>query len=142
MLSWIFHMVKGILELQQLGLFHPNLILRNTVKIETGSENSVFKIIDFDYAFKVMKREDEPRGGILFKATRAIIVFWLEHPKTVDFLFIHLFKEYDKISKRAALTDRINQKIGGEQGGESREHNGGYAGVQFEIPPGAAPEEY
>jgi hypothetical protein len=75
-LSWISSVVKGILELQQMGLFHLDLILRNTIKVKTN-EDCTFKIIDFDYAFKVMKCQDGPRGEALFKATRDIILFWL-----------------------------------------------------------------
>jgi hypothetical protein len=76
---WICHMAEGILELQQLGLFHPDLTFLNV--IETGKEKKdwAYKIIDFDYAFKVDQssgsdRKEEPK---LLAATKAIVMFWL-----------------------------------------------------------------
>jgi hypothetical protein len=60
-LDWISCFVKGIIELQQLGLFHPDLTFRNTIKAKTIRSGDVFKIIDFDYAFKVKATEVDPR---------------------------------------------------------------------------------
>jgi hypothetical protein len=75
--SWICCVVVGILELQQLGIFHPDLAFRNTIKVDTIRDGWVFKIIDFDYAFKVAECKYEPRKGALLATTRAIITFWL-----------------------------------------------------------------
>jgi hypothetical protein len=79
-LSWISSVVVAILELQQLGIFHPDLTFRNTIKTKANGEEQIFKVIDFDYAFKVAACEYEPRKGALLAATRAIIMFWLELP--------------------------------------------------------------
>jgi hypothetical protein len=86
-LGWVSSVVVGILELQDLGLFHSDIDFRNTIRVpghgegETKSygEEWVFKIIDFDYAFKVAKCQGGPRERALLDATKAVIVFWL-HP--------------------------------------------------------------
>ena len=46
--SWIISTARGIIELEELGLFHCDIELRNTVKF-----GDIFKLIDFDYVFKV-----------------------------------------------------------------------------------------
>ena len=46
--SWIISIAKGIAELEAMGLFHCDIELRNTVKFA-----GIFKLIDFDYIFKV-----------------------------------------------------------------------------------------
>lgn len=53
-LNWIRCFVKGILELQHAGIFHADLCLRNTIQREEKGR-TVYKIIDFDYAFKVSR---------------------------------------------------------------------------------------
>jgi hypothetical protein len=76
--SWISSVVVGILELQRLGLFHSDLTFRNTIKTQANGEEQVFKVIDFDYAFKVATSEYEPQKEALLATTRAIILFWFE----------------------------------------------------------------
>ena len=48
-------MMNGVLELQKHGIFHADLEFRNTIQVkdESGRREYVYKIIDFDYAFKV-----------------------------------------------------------------------------------------
>lgn len=60
MLKWIICLVDGILELQEFGLFHADLAFRNTISVPSSNNpsDSVYKLIDFDYAFKV----DIPAG--------------------------------------------------------------------------------
>ena len=68
--------------MQKLGIFHADIELRNTIQLEEGSELRKFryKIIDFDYAFKVRESEGEKHPS-LFRHTREIIMFWINSAK-------------------------------------------------------------
>ena len=76
MFRWISCLVNGILELQRLGIFHADLEFRNTIQLEEGGRK-VYKIIDFDWAFKVKRGEEEEEHLSLFEHTKKIIRFWL-----------------------------------------------------------------
>ena len=56
---WINCFVKGILELQDLGIFHEDLRRRNIFKFCDQNGKIVFKIIDFNWAIKVTPRYSE-----------------------------------------------------------------------------------
>ena len=75
LLRWISCLIKGIIELQRLGIFHADLEFRNTIQLEEGEE-TIYKIIDFDWAFKVRGGKDLNHLS-LFKYTQKIIRFWL-----------------------------------------------------------------
>lgn len=48
MRKWICDTINAVIELQAAGIFHADLAIRNTIKI-----NDKYKVIDFDLAFKV-----------------------------------------------------------------------------------------
>ena len=75
MFRWTSCLVNGILELQRLGIFHADLEFRNTIQLEEGGRK-VYKIIDFDWAFKVRGGKEEKHQS-LFEHTKKIIRFWL-----------------------------------------------------------------
>ena len=50
--------IRGIIELQKIGIYHADLCVRNTIKVSSTNRNHnknefQYKIIDFDFAFKV-----------------------------------------------------------------------------------------
>ena len=61
--------------MQRLGIFHADLQFRNTIQLERGG-GTIYKIIDFDWAFKVRGGEDLNHLS-LFEHTKKIIMFWL-----------------------------------------------------------------
>jgi hypothetical protein len=50
--KWIIEIAIGIAELEELGIYQAALAFRNTIRVSHRGW-SVFKIIDFDEAFKV-----------------------------------------------------------------------------------------
>jgi tRNA A-37 threonylcarbamoyl transferase component Bud32 len=66
MMKWITNIAIGIAELEELGIYHADLALRNTIRVTRG-EWSAFKIIDFDKAFKVIQTEKNDKA---FECTR------------------------------------------------------------------------
>jgi tRNA A-37 threonylcarbamoyl transferase component Bud32 len=73
-MKWIANIAIGIAELEELGIYHADLALRNTIRVTLG-ERSVFKIIDFDYAFKVMRTEEKDKA---FDCANRLLDFWLK----------------------------------------------------------------
>ena len=68
---WLTCFIKGVIELQEYGIFHADLLFRNTIKVQ-----SIYKIIDFDISFKVIKNKDNTNDLALEK-TKEVIRFWL-----------------------------------------------------------------
>jgi hypothetical protein len=71
--KWIIEIAIGIAELEEIGIYHADLQLRNTIRVTRGVWNT-FKIIDFDKAFKVVQTHDK---DIAFESTKDLIDFWL-----------------------------------------------------------------
>jgi predicted Ser/Thr protein kinase len=71
--QWIVDIAAGILELEQLGIYHSDLAFRNTIRV-TENKSTVFKIIDYDKAFKVSKTKQRDRA---FETTSDVFAFWL-----------------------------------------------------------------
>ena len=74
--TWLSCLIKGVLELQGMGIFHADLELRNTIKLEKRSGEITYKIIDFDRTFKIRGIPSE-RHTSLLEHTKAIIKFWI-----------------------------------------------------------------
>lgn len=72
--KWIADTAEGIAELEQMGIYHADLTLRNTIRISRRGGWSTFKIIDFDWAFKVIQTEENDKA---FECTKELIQFWL-----------------------------------------------------------------
>ena len=55
--------IRGIIELQKIGIYHADLCVRNTIKVSNNRTHDKkefqYKIIDFDYAFYVNKHAGE-----------------------------------------------------------------------------------
>ena len=80
-----------------LGIFHADLEFRNTIQLEEGNElrKFTYKIIDFDYAFKVVEREGEKHPS-LFRHTREILTFWINSGKKLKkALFRYMFRYHE-----------------------------------------------
>jgi hypothetical protein len=71
--GWIRDIALAVEELESLGIYHADLAFRNTIKVAQRSLD-VFKVIDFDKAFKVFPTEAEDR---VFEFTRQLLDFWL-----------------------------------------------------------------
>lgn len=75
--------MRGILELQKHNIFHCDLSLRSMMRINSDGR-PVYKIIDFDYAFRVSS-ETSP--------VRKLFQTWLERdqdeekPNIIDLIF-------------------------------------------------------
>jgi hypothetical protein len=91
-------LVKGIVELQSLGIYHQDLGMRNTRRIpqKGDKDNLVYQIVDFDQAFKVgLDRKDS-----LIEISREIIRLWLEFDgkeKQDNWILGSLFKEVEVV---------------------------------------------
>jgi predicted Ser/Thr protein kinase len=72
-LEWIIDIAQAIPELEEMGIYHADIALRNTIRI-THSGSKRFKIIDFDKAFKVIKTDEKDTA---FNCTQQLIDFWL-----------------------------------------------------------------
>ena len=62
--------------MQGMGIFHADLELRNTIKLEKRSGEITYKIIDFDRTFKIRGIPSEKHTSLL-EHTKAIIKFWI-----------------------------------------------------------------
>jgi hypothetical protein len=71
--GWIRDIAKAIEELESLGIYHADLRFRNTIKV-TQRDQDIFKVIDFDKAFKVFSTE---AGDKVFEFTKKMLKFWL-----------------------------------------------------------------
>ena len=77
--NWIHCFAEGILELQQLGIFHQDLCVRNTIQISDKMDKGhryTYKIIDFDLAFKIAAKEGEKYQDNL--QVESIVREWLD----------------------------------------------------------------
>ena len=90
-LQWLVCLIQGILELQNSGIFHADLQFRNTIQVKDEHNSEVFKIIDFDYAFKVNNKGD-PKENSLQK-TKDLVKFWLNE-KGLDLKMLKYFFRY------------------------------------------------
>ena len=101
MLKWISCLMNGIIELQRLGIVHADLEFRNTIQLEEGGR-TIYKIIDFDWAFKVRKLKEEEKHLSLFEHTKKIIRFWLISEENLKIkLFRYMFRYHDQIFQAA-----------------------------------------
>jgi tRNA A-37 threonylcarbamoyl transferase component Bud32 len=71
---WIRDIALGVAELEEVGIYHADLALRNTIRVTHGKW-SAFKIIDFDRAFKVMRTVDKDKA---FELVKQLFDFWLK----------------------------------------------------------------
>jgi hypothetical protein len=71
--GWIRDIALAIEELESLGIYHADLAFRNTIKVTQRNQN-VFKLIDFDKAFKVYPTESKDKA---FESTKNLLNFWL-----------------------------------------------------------------
>ena len=92
--------VNGVNELQALGIFHADLCFRNVLSFRK-EEHRVYKIIDFDYCFKVRQTDNDEK---LFCLTRNIFRILVEqdHAYTHS-IFYHLFRNIYLIQPELAL---------------------------------------
>ena len=65
-------MANGIIELQLLGIYHLDLKLHNMKQFRVNNLEK-YKIIDFDWAFKV----NEFLSSVSFSLTKHIVSYWL-----------------------------------------------------------------
>ena len=56
--KWIIDIAIGIAELEELGIYHADMAVRNTIRVRHGGRRA-FKIIDFDVAFKFIETENK-----------------------------------------------------------------------------------
>ena len=80
-----------------MGIFHADLQFRNTIKVNR-KDKIVYKMIDFDIAFKVYLTENIKKEDYCFQHTKKMIAFLLkldgwEQKYFIDFLF----KYWEKI---------------------------------------------
>ena len=75
MVSWLTCLIRGILELQKLGIIHADLEFRNTIRVK-GEDGWTYKIIDFDLSFMV-KEGHSILNSMLFDNTKKMIRLWL-----------------------------------------------------------------
>lgn len=66
----------------------------------------IFKIIDFNYVFKVFKPKDE-RDVVLLNHTKDQIRYWLEHNTENDNLISYFFAEADSSNKINFLKNKL-----------------------------------
>jgi hypothetical protein len=63
-----------------------------------------------------MKCEYEPKNGVLFEKTRALILFWLEHPELENrHFFNHLFRYADSESEHPQLFETVERYLSSEK---------------------------
>ena len=110
MFVWISCLIKGILQLQELGIFHADLEFRNTIQLKCGDGKGqfIYKIIDFDYAFKVREGKQE-RHLSLLSHTKKLLQFWLSSRGDLRIgLFQYIFRHHRIIFKSS---DQDSTKI-------------------------------
>ena len=100
-----------MLDLQELGIFHADLEFRNTIKLERGNGGFIYKIIDFDWAFKVGGSPKEKHLSLL-SHTKAILKFWLNSDeKLQDQLFNYVLRYHDQILEQDSASSFVLSKI-------------------------------
>ena len=105
--KWLSCLVKGVLELQEIGIFHADLEFRNTIKLERGNGELTYKIIDFDWAFKIGENPEEKYPSLL-NHTKAILRFWLNSEKKLqEQLFNYMLRYYDKILEQDSASSLV-----------------------------------
>jgi hypothetical protein len=72
--GWIIDIALGVEELENLGIYHADLGIRNTIKIAVDANECLFKVIDFDKAFKVFPTEAKDKA---FESTKNLLDHWL-----------------------------------------------------------------
>jgi hypothetical protein len=72
--GWIRDITLGVEELESLGIYHADLWIKNTIRISVDENESSFKIIDFDKAFKVFQTEAIDKA---LESTKNMLDYWL-----------------------------------------------------------------
>jgi hypothetical protein len=72
--GWIRDIALGVEELESLGIYHADLWFRNTIRIVVDENECLFKVIDFDKAFKVFPTEAKDKT---FESTKNLLDHWL-----------------------------------------------------------------
>ena len=71
LLIWMHGFAKGILELQELGIFHEDLGRQNILKFRNENGKFSYKIIDFDWALNVTPEHSK----VAYSLTKQLIQY-------------------------------------------------------------------